>query len=342
MLYVIIDCFSHLDEILKQKTSLDLLFVYYLNFIPFIFVQVAPFACLLGCLYTLGILNRNNEIIAMRTSGLSIFRITKTLIIFAILISVMVFLVNDKFVPQSEITKQEIKNKIKQGDVETKGKKQETIINLSIYGLKNRLFFINRFIVSENKMEGITILEQDETTNVRKKIVASEGRYLDGMWHFYECITYFYGKDGRLEGEPSYFPEQLMDIAESPKDFLKQRQKPEFMTVAQLNDYIRKLSMSKAKAVIRNLKIDLYQRYLMPLTSLIILIVGIPFSLIMHRRATGLSSLGIAIMVGFLYYVANAISVAFGKAGFLSPLLAVSLSHILFLILGLYLIHEIS
>ena len=342
LLYVIVDAFSHLDEILKQKASINLLFIYYLNFLPFIFVQVAPFSCLLGCLYTLGVLNRNNEIIAMRSAGLSIFQITKTLIIFACLVTVLVFLVNDKFVPQSEITKQEIINQIQQGSKKLPSKGQEAITNLSIYGLKNRLFFINKFIVSENKMEEITILEQDNLANVRKKIVASSGLYKDGLWHFYECVTYFFDDYGRIKGVPAYFSEQLMDIAETPQDFLKQRQKPEFMSVAQLNDYIWRLSRSKATTVVRNLKVDLYERFFMPLTSLVILILGIPFSLIMRRRATGLSSLGIAIMVGFLYYVVNAISVAFGKAGLLPPILAVSLSHILFLSLGLYLIYEFS
>jgi lipopolysaccharide export system permease protein len=342
MLYVIIDIFSHLDEILKQKVGFQLLFTYYLNFLPFILVQVAPFACLLGCLYTLGILNRNNEIIAMRTAGLSIFQITKTLIIFACLISILVFLVNDKFVPQSEITKQKIKKQMQQLNMRTKDKSSEEVIHLSIYGLKNRLFFINKFIIPESKMIGITILEQDSLANVRKKIVASYGIYKDGLWHFYDCITYFFGSDGRYKGEPVYLSEQLMDITESPQDFLKQRQKPEFMSVAQLNDYILKLSMSHAKVMIRNLRIDLYQRFFMPLTSLVIIIVGIPFSLILRRRATGLSSLGIAIMVGFLYYVVNAVSIAFGKAGLLPPIASVCLSHILFLSFGLYLIREFS
>lgn len=340
-LYVIIDIFSHLDEILKQKTDFAILLIYYLNFLPFIFVQITPFACLLGCLYTLGFLNRNNEIIAMRTSGLSIFRISKTLIIFGCLISVLVFLVNDKFVPQAELIKQKIKNEMKQEN-KNAPEARETIINLSIYGLNNRLFFINKFIVPDNKMEGITILEQDELANVRKKIVASTGLYKQKQWHFYECITYAFNENGRLEGEPTYFLEQLMDITETPGDFLKQRQNPEFMSVRQLNDYLRKLSRSKAKAAIRNLRIDLYQRFLMPLTSLIILIVGIPFSLMMRRRATGLSSMGIAIMVGFLYYVVNAISIAFGKSGLIPSVLAVSLSHILFLSFGLYLIRKFS
>ncbi|MGD9015472.1 MAG: LptF/LptG family permease, partial [Candidatus Omnitrophota bacterium] len=305
-------------------------------------VQIAPFACLLGCLYTLGILNRNNEIIAMRASGLSIFQITKTLIIFACLISILVFLVNDKYVPQSEMAKQKIKNQMKQMYQEAPGNSQEVITNLSIYGLRNRLFFINKFIVPENKMEGITILEQDNLTNLRKKIVASYGLYEDGLWRFYECVTYYYDQNSRLKDEPVYFPVQLMDITESPQDFLEQGQNPEFMSVSRLNDYILKLSMTKAETVVRNLKVDLYQRFLMPLTSLVILFVGIPFSLMMHRRATGLSSLGIAIMVGFLYYVVNAVSIAFGKAGLLPPILAVSLSHIIFLGFGLYLIQETS
>lgn len=342
MLYVIIDVFSHLDEILKQNVGINLLFIYYLNFLPFIFVQIAPFACLLGCLYTLGILNRNNEIIAMRTAGLSIFQISKTIIIFACLISVLVFLVSDKFVPQSEIAKQKIKNQMQQLNKTTKDQPREEIINLSIYGLKNRLFFVNKFIVPENKMVGITILEQDNLTNVRKKIVASYGIYEEGLWHFYECITYFFGADGRFTGEPVYFSEQLMDITESPQDFLEQRQKPEFMSVSQLRDYILRLSRSQAKVMLRNLRIDLLQRLFMPLTSLIIVIVGIPFSLIIRRRATGLSSLGIGIMVGFLYYVVNAVSIAFGKAGFLPPIAAVSASHIIFLSFGLYLIREFS
>ena len=65
-------------------------------------------------------------------------------------------------------------------------------------------------------------------------------------------------------------------------------------------------------------------------------------SMIMHRRATGLASLGIAIMVGFLYYVVNAVSLALGKAGLFPPLLAVSLSHIIFLSLGLLFIRKLS
>ncbi len=344
LLTVIMDLFSHLDEIFKQKVGFDLLVLYYLNFLPIIFVRIAPFAVLLGCLYSLGVLNRNNEIIAMRTAGLSIFQINRTLIIFASLTSILVFLVNDKFVPQSEITKQILKTQMSQEDSEN-AEPEKTVKNLSIYGLKNRLFFINKFIVSKNTLEGITILEQDNLANLRKKIVASKGTYKDGLWYFYECITYFFNKDGRLKGEPVYVPEQLMDITETPSSFLKQQQRPEFMSISQLNDYILKLSRSSIKIVGKNLislEVDFASRFFMPLTSLVILFVGIPFSLVMRRNANALFSFGIALLLGGLYYFVDAFSIAFGKAGLIPPVLSAGLAHLLFLGLGLYLIQKAS
>lgn len=340
-LYVIVDIFGHLDEILKQKINLVILRQYYLSYLPVIFVQITPIACLLATLYTLGTLAHHNEIIAMRTSGLSIFQITRTLIIFCIMISIFVFLINERVVPLSldllEKTKAKMEEKSKKESQE-----KEVIKNLSIYGLKNRLFFVNRFSLKDNTMEGITILEQDEHQNITKKIVANKGIWEDDLWRFYQSLTYNFDENGQFKGDPQYFEEEIMDIAEGPRDFLKQRQNPELMNIAQLNDYILRLSKSGAKAIVRNFKVDLYHRFMLPFTSLVITIVGIPFALRIRGRATALSSFGVSFMVGFLYYVFTAVTVAFGKAGFLPPFLAASLGHLSFFILGLYLISNLS
>jgi len=338
-LYIIIDVFSYLEEILKQRVSLNILGEYYLTYLPIIFVQVTPIACLLSTLYTFANLNRHNEIIAMRSSGLSIFGVTKTVLIFGVIVSVLVFWVNDRFVPQSLSLNQKIKEQIETGT--KKAKEDEVIGNLSMYGLKNRLFFVNRFYPQKNTMEGIVILEHDERQNITRKIVAIKGVYTDGIWRFYKCATYSFDENGQMSKEPQYSEEEIMTITETPHDFLKQRQHPDFMTIAQLDDYIWRLSKSGATTVIRNLKVDLYRKFTEPLTSIIIIFMGIPFALMVKKRATGLSSLGISIMLGFLYYVLSAISIALGKAGILTPFLAVSLSHSLVFLFGLYLIHNL-
>ena len=340
-LYIIIDVLSHLEDILRQQVSLSILIQYYLSYLPIMFVQVAPFACLLSVLYTFGKLNQDNEIIAMRSSGLSVFGISKTVLIFGFLVSLFVFWINDRLLPQSLAVSQRIKQQIEEGTHKDKDKKPQTVYNLSMYGLKNRLFFVNKFSLSTKIMEGITILEHDEYQNLTKKIVSNRGEYREGAWKFYQTITYNFDRNGQILDEPRYSEEEIMDIPETPQDFLAQRQRTDVMNIAQLNSYIRRLSRSGATTVIRNLKIDLYQKFTSPLATLIIILLGIPFSLMAKKRATGLSSIGISIMVGFLYYVFDAISIALGKGGVLTPLLSASLSHLVGLVFGLYLINTL-
>ena len=81
-LYLIIDIFSTLSDILKAKTPILVLFEYYLNTIPFILLKVSPIAILISTLFTFGELNKNNEILSIRASGTSILRISLPLIFF--------------------------------------------------------------------------------------------------------------------------------------------------------------------------------------------------------------------------------------------------------------------
>ncbi|MGE5197710.1 MAG: LptF/LptG family permease [Deltaproteobacteria bacterium] len=341
-LYIIIDVVSTLDDILKQKVNIYVLLQYYASYLPIIFVQVAPFSCLLSTIYTFGKLNRSNELIAMRASGLSIFQITKTAIIFGLIISIFVFWVNDRFVPPSIALTKRIKDQMETGTKKSRDKDYETITNVSMYGMHNRLFFVNKFSLALNSMEGIIILEHDRRQDITRKIVAAKGVYKDGHWIFYQCVTYNLDTNGQLIGEPHYLEEEAMDIQDTPRDFLNQRQRPESMTIAQINDYINKLSSSGATTVIRNLKVDLYRKFADPLTSLIIILLGIPFSMKIKKRAAGLASLGLSIIMGFLYYVLNAVGLALGKGGIIIPIAAVSLSHTVALITSLHLINDMS
>jgi len=337
-LYIIIDLLSNLDDILRQHATFILLVRYYLSYLPVMFVQVSPFACLLSTVYTFSKLNHNNEIIAMRSSGLSIFEIAKDVLLFGLLISLLVFWVNDRFVPSALAENQKIKTQIAEGSKNNKIKKPEVILNLSMYGSRNRLFFISKFFTNTKTMEGITILEHDENQNLIKKIVADKGNYVDGLWRFSRCITYDFDRNGQVVDEPSYFEEEIMTIPETPRDFANLRQKPELMDIRQLQDYIWRVSRSGATTVIRNLNVDLYQRFTMPFTSLVIIILGIPFSLMTHKRASGMASIGISIIVGFLYYILDAICLAIGKSGLLMPFVAASMSHLIVLSASLYLI----
>lgn len=340
-LYVIIDVFTHLEDMLRQRVPALVLLQYYLSFVPIIFMHVTPIACLLSALYTFGKLNRDNEVIAMRSSGLSILQIAKTAVVFGIIISVFYFWIGDRFVPQSQVTTEAIKAQMESGTKKAKEKHKEVVNNLYMYGMKNRLFSVNKFSPETNTMEGIIILEHNLAQNIILKVVANKGVYKDGSWTFYQSITYEFDENGQIRSDPRYMEEEVMSIPESPQDFLDQRQKPELMNIAQLEDYIWRLSKSGAVGAIRSMKVDLYERYSRSFTAVIMILLGIPFSLIMRRRATGLSSVGISLIMGFLYYVLNAISLALGKANWLTPMLAASFSHIVAFLSSVYLISKL-
>src|SRR3990167_10222935 len=93
-----------------NRLDLLILIPYYLNLVPFIFVQTAPIAVLVAIMYSLGIFNKNNEILAMRSSGISLFDILTPLIITGLLISVAAFLLNDMVVPITSMTAAKIKD----------------------------------------------------------------------------------------------------------------------------------------------------------------------------------------------------------------------------------------
>ena len=235
-LYIIIDLFSHLDMILKQAVSLDVLRRYYASYIPIIFTQVAPISCLLASLYTFARMNKENEIIAMRSSGLSILRISRIVIVFGLLISLAVFWVNDKMVPRAMLVSQKMQEQMENdaGKNVTDKKGQDVITDFTIYGLHNRLFYISKFSPSQKRMAGITVLEHNERQDLIRKIVASSGEYKDGVWRFYQTITDTYDRSGHALDEHVYREEEIMPITETPDDFLNQRQHPDYMNIAQL------------------------------------------------------------------------------------------------------------
>jgi len=340
-LYVVIDLLTNLEDIIRFHVALETLVRYYFWFIPIMFLQVAPFASLLATLYTFGKLNHENEIIAMRSSGLSVTQITRTVIVLGALISLFAFWTSDRVVPQALLTTKKLRDQMWEIAKNKKDKRTEIVVNLSMYGLKNRLYFINKFSTLDNTMEGITILEQDRYQNITKKIVANKGVYIDGAWTFYQCITYDFDLNGQVINEPQYYDDEIMDIPETPQDFINQRQRAENMDLAQMQDYMRKLAKSGANSVVKKLKVAFYQRIASPFTNLIIILLGIPFSLMMHKRATGLSSIGLSIMVGFLYYIVDAIFVAVGIGGALLPSIAVSASHIIAFSYAAFLIYHL-
>jgi len=338
-LYVVIDILGHLDELLRDKVTIEIIRNYYVSFLPVIFVQTAPVAFLLAVLSTFSRLNVNNEIVAIRTAGLNIWQLVRQTIFLACIISVCIFWVNEKVIPKA----MELSDKIKVEDIE--GKKatiQKDKVNyLAYFGLNNRLFFINVFEPKELLMKGITVLEQDQNQDLKKKIYAVKGTWQKGKWTFFGTQTFSYDKEGVESSE--YLEKKVMDIPETPEDFLSQRIQVEYMNIKQLRSYLSKLTDSGASTVIRNMNVDIHQRMAYPFSALVIMFVGLPFALMIRKRkGMTFASFGICIAVGFLYYLVNAVSIALGKSGLFLPAVSGWFANVLFFVVALILLKKIT
>ncbi len=339
-LYILIDAASNLDEIIGRKVGLKVLAQYYFSFFPIILTQTSSIACLIATLLTFSRLSNNNEVIALRSSGLNFWKITRPALWFCILVSVLLFWVNERFVPTATVSSEQIRdeNIILQSD---KNKKLiQPIKNLTFYGLKNRLYFIDSFNPRTYELAGITIIEQDNNQNPIQKINALNGKWIGIAWKFSQCqVSLFDPVNINTTKGLKYYPEKLMDIKETPQDFLRQRINITSMNIHQLHDYIKRISNSGATKAIRERKVDLYQKMAFPFTTIAIVLVGMPIALLTgRRRAFTFTSLGIAIAAGFFFKVIEAVGLALGKDGTLPPILSAGLAPLIFLSIGFYLI----
>jgi lipopolysaccharide export system permease protein len=341
-LFILIDLFSNLQDFIQKNVGMTVIVQYYLSFLPSIIVQTSTMACLIAVLFTYSSLNAHNEIIAIRASGMNFWQITRPALVFALFVSALVFLVNEKFVPQSSMVNQEIRDTQIKVSPSQKGHGLPPIHNLTFYGLKNRLFFIDTFDPNTSELSGITIIGHDHNQNLVEKIVALRGQWTGIAWKFYNCqiASYASSLPNVPPTEIKVYSEKLMDIKETPKDFLRQRMDINSMNLRQLHGYIKRFAGSGALKTLNNLRVDLHQKITFPLRNFVIVLIGLPFALMSvgKRKAMTFTSIAIALVIGFLYYVSDAVGLALAKGGALLPWEGAWLTPIFFTLMGLFII----
>ncbi len=337
-LFILIDAFGNLQDFIEKQVGWETIVQYYITFLPRIIVNTSTMGCLMAVLFTYSNLSNHNEIVAIRTSGMNFWQVTKPALVFTLVISACVFLINECFVPSSSIVNQEIRDAKIKITVSEKSKGLPTIKNFTLYGLKNRLFFVDTFDPNTNVLQGISIVGHDKDQNLVEKIVALKGVWTGIAWKFYNCqITTYNSALPNVPGEVKVYPEKLMDIKETPKDFVKQRLDVNAMNIKQLSSYINRFSGSGAIKTVNNLKVDLFEKIALPLRIIVIVLAGLPFALSSSgkRKAATFTSIGIALIIGFSYYVIDAVGLALGKGDGLPTWSCAFVAPLIFLIIGL-------
>ena len=125
-----------------------------------------------------------------------------------------------------------------------------------------------------------------------------------------------------------------LSYRERPEDFATEIKQPDQMTFAQLRRYIETIRKSGYAA--EDLSVKLYEKTSWPFISVVMALIALPFAFKSGKRGA-LYGVGIALIVGIVYWMVFAIFTKFGEVGNLPAILSAWSANVLFAIAAIYL-----
>ncbi len=326
LIAIIVDLIENLEKIVDNAASAGDVIRYYVYFLPWIYKIIIPAAVLLAGLFSIGLLARNNEILAMKSAGISLYRIALPLLVFSLFLSAANFFFNEEVLP----TATRERNIIKKGTIEKKNEPRGSVLyNLSKQGEGGYIYHFEIF--RPGRMEAKNCLVQRfERDSLKESYRGEKMRFDRGCWIIYNGAYRNFAEE--KETYVRFDSLVLNNCREKPEEFEKYRGKPEDMGYRELAGYIGVLKKT-GSAYTREL-VDLKTKLSFPLTCFIVILISIPLASNPKRSGVAMS-FAIASGVSLLYFVIFKVTQSLGYSSKLPPDVAAWSINILFLIVGL-------
>ena len=338
-LFLIFTFFELIGPIFRNRTPLVTVGEYLINLIPFILYNVTPLCALVAVLVTFGAFNRTSELTAMKSSGLSLYRIIAPVLFVTLLISAGLFVFDEFYLPNANRRQEALLSIIKDKPTQTFSRPDRQWISgqTNNTGAPSRIFYYQYFNAERDTFANLTVFEFDPTTfTLQRRIFASSGRWDPRVnnWVFDN------GWERTFAGETiaSYKPFTVAafpEIKEQPAYFKKEYVPSQEMNYNELSAYIDDLRQSGFDT--KRLVVQLYKKIAYPLITLVMAILAIPFALSMGKQGS-LTGIAVAISLAITYWVVALIFESLGNVNTLPALLAAWTPDLLFGITGAYLL----
>ncbi len=325
-IYIITNLFENIGYFVDRKASFFTILKYYLLFSPKIVVLLMPLATLMGLYFSLGLITKHNEVLALRGLGVPPLRIYKPIFLYGFLVSLVVLAFNLSLIPRSKELLTEFKRKeIDKMEDFTRSYAR----NINYITDEGKIVGINR--LNDNTIHEVYILEYRDGKLV-SRVDAEKGEWKDSSWVFSKVyIRNFVDDLVLLESKSEKIIE---DFKTSPGELVRSKYNPINLPFSELLRYIKKLDRSGQKS--NSEKIELLERISYPFVSAIILLFGCPLALEVKRRGL-LFGFGLGTLSAFTFWGIIQLFKELGIKGNLPPSLSILIPDILFLTIGLYL-----
>ncbi len=335
--YIVIDVFQNLSRFVKYVEvhqtggeEISLLFeiiTYYCYRSPVILYALTPMICLMAGMFTIIKMTRSNELVPLKASGISMYRVMRPFVFFGILISLFMLFLQEAVIPV-------ISEEITGTDKITHSRKtfHRDLQNIDEQG---RIFYIARLYPIQKNMEKIrvTIFDRSQEMLVAHQVIEAEkGHWVkkEGKEYilFKEGYIYYYSPEGKMRVEEISEEGYLLDTKLSLQALLFPYKKNlDTMSSSQLRSLLKKEPDST------DIILVLHSHITVPLSNICLLFLGIPLVLTKNNRNPFIG-IGICIFVSAAFYGVNLGCLSLGYKGFLNPVFAAWFPLTLFFSLG--------
>jgi len=334
MLLLVFTLFELLGDILRNQVSPITVGEYLLNVTPyFLYYPIAPLSMLLAVLVTFGLLQRSNEITAIKATGISLYRVVVPVLIASTVVAGVLFLSDQLYLPYTNKRQDALRSQIK-------GKPPQTYLRPDrkwIFGQHSDIYYYQFFDPERDVFGGVSVFQFDpHTFQITHRITADRAHWSSSMGRW----VYEQGWERSLSGsaienyhkfDAATYPE----LAEAPAYFKKEIKQSSEMNYDELRRYIYDLEQSGFDVV--RLRVQLQKKIAYPLITFVMAVLAIPFALSAGKRSA-LTGVATAIGIGLVYWMISGLFEAMGNFSQLPPTVAAWSPDLVFGFIGGYLI----
>ncbi|MGB9511309.1 MAG: LPS export ABC transporter permease LptF, partial [Candidatus Acidiferrum sp.] len=173
-LFEIFTFFELAEDIRRHNVPFMIVVDYFRYLIPYSVYQFTPLGALVSVLVTMGTMSKNNEIVAFKASGISLYRIAMPLLFSGIAIAAGLLIHDDTYLPYANQRQDELRAIIKGRPAQTYRRPERWI-----FGENSKIYNYDLFDPKEKFFGGLTVIELDPATyEMRRRVFATRATWL--------------------------------------------------------------------------------------------------------------------------------------------------------------------
>jgi lipopolysaccharide export system permease protein len=329
-LYTMIDFIEKIDDFIEAQLPLSLALKYLLLNMPFVISQITPLTTLLVVLITFGLMNKHNELIALRAGGISLVTMLAPVLWFSTGAFILVLLMSEIVSPLTVthaniIWNQKVRHRetavTRHNDIWLKG--EQSIIHLAFYDTATKT------------ARRVTVHRFDGDFQLTERMDAETAIFQNTHWLMRQGLTLRHdSRNGHFI--PEIFDERTIELDITPDDLARAVPQTAEMNFFQLRDYIQKVEDAGYDA--GRYKVDLQAKIAFPFVCILMALVGAGLSGGGKLREGLPLSISCGIGIAFVYWIAFSFCVSLGYADKLPSFIAAWTVNLIWLCLAVFLL----